>query len=192
MRFIKNVLAAIGLVTTILLVGGYIKAQLIIAEFDRQMLTTYRAFAEKLLQTKDPGNAMVLAVPVKTGLSINDVKESIKSLANAKNIFFVGEHHFSKHVESVTGKSYRDVTLLSFCDARIGSMMIDYNNAYAAFMPCRLAIVQGQNGELQLYTMRLDTLLHGGKPLSGELYNEISRLWKSLQAIMFGAAIGDF
>ncbi len=192
MRFIKNVLAAIGLVTTILVVGGYIKAQLIITEFDRQMLPTYRAFAEKLLQTKDPGNAMVLAVPVKTGLSINEVKESLKSLANTENILFVGENHFSQHVESVTGQPYRYVTLMSFCNARIGRMMIDYNNAYAAFMPCRIAIVQGQNGELQLYTMRLDILLHGGKSLSRELHNDVSRFWQSLQEIMYGSASGDF
>ena len=192
MKFIRNLLATIGLLTIILFIGGYIKARLIIAEFDRQMIPTYQTFAEKLLQTKDPGNAMVLVVPVDAGLSLNDVKESIKSLAHTNNIFFVGENHFSKHVEAVTGQPYRDVILMSFCDAHIGKMMIDYNSIYAAFMPCRIAIVQRPNGELQLYTMRLDILLHGGKPLPRELENETSRLWNVLQEIMHGAAKGDF
>ncbi|KAF0138646.1 MAG: hypothetical protein FD153_1192 [Rhodospirillaceae bacterium] len=192
MQFIKNILAIIGLIAIILGVGGYLKARSIIAEFDEGMIATYTAFAETLLRTRDPGEAMVLAVPVKEGLSSADVKESMKSLANTRNFLFVGEAPFYKQVEAVTDQPYRHVSFLSFCDARVGKLMADYNSAYTAFMPCRIAVVEDPQGKLWLYTMRLDMMIHGGKPLPPELRKEALRVWQVIQEVMHGAANGDF
>ena len=192
MQFIKNILAIIGMIAVLLGIGGYIKARSIINEFDEGMIPMYKAFAETLLRTKDPGDAMVLAVPVKEGLSADDVKESMKSLANTRNFLFVGESPFYKQVEAVTGQPYRHISFLSFCDARVGKMMADHNNVYTAFMPCRIALVQDKQGKFWLYTMRLDMMIHGGKPLPPELRKEALRVWGVIQEVMHGAANGDF
>lgn len=192
MQFVRNVLAVIGMIAILLGIGGYVKAQLIMSEFDDNMIQTYIVFAKKLLKTKDPGDAMVLAVQVKEGLSIEDVKESMKSLANTRNFLFVGETPFFKQVEAVTGQPYRHISFMSFCDARVGKMMADYNNAYTAFMPCRIAVVQDQTGKIWLYTMQLDMMIHGGKPLPPELRKEALRVWQVIQGVMHGAANGDF
>ncbi|VBB69273.1 hypothetical protein RIEGSTA812A_PEG_746 [invertebrate metagenome] len=191
MRFIRNILAITGMATIILGVGGYIKIRSTI-ERDPWMIPTYLAFTERLLQTANPGDAMVLAVPVKAELSLNDVKESMRSLANARNLLFVGEATLHKQIEAVTGLPSQHISLMSFCDARVGKRMADYNSVYTAFMPCRVAIVQDRKGALQLYTMRLDMMIHGGKPLPSELYKETSRVWYVLQEIMHGAASGNF
>ncbi|CAK0764873.1 DUF302 domain-containing protein [Gammaproteobacteria bacterium] len=192
MQFIKNILTIIGLIVVILGAAVYLKANELLSEFDAGVIPAYTDFAKTLLVTRDPGSAMVLAVPVKEGISIDEVKESLKSLANSRNFLFVGEAPFYKQVEAITGKPYRHIEFLSFCDARVGKMMADYNDAYTAFMPCRISVVQDKNGKLWLYTMRLDLMIHGGKPLPGELRKEALRVWGVIQEIMRAAAVGDF
>lgn len=192
MKLIRNFLALIGLIVVIGGGAGYFKVQSLLSEFDVGIIPTYLDFAKTLFETRDPGNAMTLSVPVKDGISIDEVKESLKSLANSRNFLFVGEAPFYKQVEAVTGKPYRHIEFLSFCDARVGKMMADYNNVYTAFMPCRISLVQDQNGKLWLYTMRLDLMIHGGKPLPSELRKEALRVWSVIQEIMKAAAEGDF
>ncbi|MFN3076402.1 MAG: DUF302 domain-containing protein [Alphaproteobacteria bacterium] len=191
MQFLRNTLAVIGLVAVVLTIGGYMKAKALLSEFDSEIIPTYKAFAETLLATKDPGNAMVLSVPVKDGISVEDVKDSMKSIATTRNFLFVGEAPFYKQVEAITGKPYRHISFLSFCDARVGKMMADYNNVYTAFMPCRIAVVQDEKGKLWLHTMRLDMMIYGGKTLPPELRKEALRVWNVIQEIMNGAANGD-
>ncbi|MEN8133826.1 MAG: DUF302 domain-containing protein, partial [Pseudomonadota bacterium] len=166
MKFIRNVLAVLGL--AVLVGGGYLafKSGPIVAEFDPAAVEIYTDFAMKLLETKDPGQAMMWAMPVEDdSLTPEDVKNSLKSLATARNFLFVGESPFSKQVEAITGKSYRHITFMSFCDARVGKMMADYRDAYTGFMPCRIAVVEDMQGKLWLYTMNLDMLIHGGRML---------------------------
>lgn len=192
MHFLRNILSTIGIIAIISGVGGYLKVRSILAEFDERAVPVYINFVERLLESHDPGDAMVLALPVKDSISIEELKESMKSLANTKNFLFVGEAPFYKQVESVTGQQYRHIAFLSFCDAKVGKMMADYNDAYTAFMPCRIAIVQDQQGKVWLYTMRLDMLIYGGKPLPDKLKREALRVWQVIQDIMQGSSNGDF
>lgn len=192
MQFIKNILAVIGLIAIVGGAAGYLKAKALLSEFDPEVIPTYTDFAKTLLSTKDPGDAMVMAVPVKDGVAVEDVKESLKSLANARNFLFVGEAPFYKQVEAITGQPYRHIAFMSFCDAKVGKMMADYNNAYTAFMPCRISVVQDDKGKLWLYTMRLDLMIHGGKTLPPELRKEALRVWGVMKEVMNGAAKGDF
>lgn len=192
MGLLRNLLAVLGLV--VLLGAGYGGSKLlpIMAEFDPLYMSTYIGFATRLLTTKDPGNAMVYSVKVKDGVSVEDVKESMKSLASARNFLFVGEAPFYKQVQALTGKPYRHIAFMSFCDAGVGKMMADYNDVYTAFMPCRISVVEDKSGKLWLHTMSLDLMIHGGKELPPDLKREAMRVWKVMQEVMEGAAKGDF
>ncbi|NGZ28980.1 MAG: DUF302 domain-containing protein [Magnetococcales bacterium] len=192
MGMIKNLLAVIGLLAV--LAGGYGAMSLapVFKDFDPGFMDTYMGFAKRLLETKDPGEAMVYSVPVNDGVSVEDVKESMKSLASAKNFLFVGEAQFYKQVQAVTNQPYRHITFMSFCDAKVGKMMADYKDVYTAFMPCRISVVQDKNGKYWLHTMSLDLMIHGGKELPPELKKEAMRVWKVIKEIMEGAAKGDF
>ncbi|CAK0750458.1 hypothetical protein CCP4SC76_2120001 [Gammaproteobacteria bacterium] len=108
---------------------------------------------------------MVKTYQVKEGISSKDVVDSLKSLAVQNSMLFVGESPFYKQVEAVTGKPYRFVAFYSFCDAQVGVKMLEYNSAYAAFMPCRIAVVEDKTGRLWLHMMDLDMFIHGGKTL---------------------------
>jgi hypothetical protein len=191
-NLIRNLLAIVGLITLIALsVGAFIIGPRV-ADFDPKFASVYAEFADRLLDTGDPGVAMMWAVPVEEGLETGDVIDSLKSLATSNNLLFVGESPFYKQVEAITGEPYRYVNFLSFCDARVGKMMLEYRDQYSGFMPCRIALVEDADGRLWLYSMNLDLMIYGGKALPDELKTAALRVRDALRKMMTGAAAGEF
>ena len=193
MTLLRNLFASIGLIVLLAMGYGYAKMAPILADFDPGYMEMYTEFATKLLETKDPGEAMMWAVPVENpDLTAEDVKESLKSLASAKNFLFVGESPFYKQVQAITGEKYRHISFMSFCDARVGKMMADYRDAYTGFMPCRISVVEDKSGKLWLYSMNLDMMIYGGRRLPDNLREEALRVRQVIWDIMHGAAQGEF
>ncbi len=206
MKVIINVFALIGLLAVAMVGVVGVKMQPFLAkldvapmeaynavsEFDPGFMDMYAQFASKLLKSKDPGVAMMWSVPVEEGISPDEVKESLQSLATERNFLFVGESPFYKQVEAITGEPYRYINFLSFCDASVGKMMADYRDVYTGFMPCRIAIVEDKNGKLWLHSMNLDMMIYGGKTLPPELKKEAQRVRDVIQEMMAGAAAGEF
>jgi uncharacterized protein (DUF302 family) len=192
MSFIKNLLALIGLVVVVALIWGGVVYGPTIAKFDPGFPRVYAEFADKLLQTGDPGVAMMWSVPVEEGLEPEDVVDSLKSLATSRNFLFVGESPFYKQIKAITGEDYRYINFLSFCDARVGKQMLEYRNEYSGFMPCRIAIVEDREGRLSLHSMNLDLMIHGGKELPPDLKESALKVRKIIREMMDGAARGEF
>jgi uncharacterized protein (DUF302 family) len=192
MRLVRNLLAIIGLLTLVAVLIGAVTIGPRLAEFDPGFPKAYAEFAEKLLSTGDPGVAMMWSVPVDEGLSAEEVVESLKSLATSNHLLFVGESPFYKQVQAITGEDYRYVNFLSFCDAQVGKMMLEYRDQYSGFMPCRIALVEDSAGNLALYSMNLDLMIHGGKVLPPELKDGALRVRNTMRKIMDGAAAGEF
>ena len=136
--------------------------------------------------------AIMREVQVEEGMSPEDVVESMKSLATSHNFLFVGESPFYKQVQALTGEEFRYVNFLSFCDAKVGKKMLEYRDQYSGFMPCRIALVEGGDGRLTLYTMNLDLMIHGGKELPPDLKADAIRVRDTIDKIMQGAAVGEF
>jgi hypothetical protein len=192
MKIIRNLLAIIGLVSVLALGYGYVRFSSAVAGFDPEFSRFYVELAQRLLETGDPGVAMMWSVPVEDGLSAEDVIESMKSIAISKNLLFVGESPFYKQIEAITGEEYRYVNFLSFCDARVGRMMLEYRNEYSGFMPCRIALVEDAEGNLKLYSMNLDLMIYGGTELPPDLKESAIQVRNTLRAIMEGGAAGEF
>ena len=192
MKFLRNLFALIGLLAVI--VVGAISYQIWTAtkDFDPNAFTVYKEFASKLLATGDLADAFVWAVPVEDGISIEEVKESMKSLAVERNFLFVNESPFYKQAEAVTGEAFRHVAFMQFCDVRVGISMLEHNNAYSAFMPCVISIVEDKSGKIWLYAMNMDFLIHGAKELPAELKGKAIRVRHTMREIMEGAAAGEF
>jgi uncharacterized protein (DUF302 family) len=192
MRLIRNILALVGLLALLAAGGAFFYIKQATANFDPDALKTYRTFAADLIRTQDLADAMVWSVPVEEGLSPEDVKESLKSLAVARSFLFVGESPFYKQAEAVTGEPFRHISFMTFCDVRVGMEMADYNNAYTAFMPCTISVVEDQEGKLWLYALNLDFLIHGAKELPPDLKADAIRVRHTMREIMEGAARGEF
>lgn len=192
MSFIRNILALIGLLSLLAAGVGYATLSPKLQDFDPNFTTVYQEFAQRLLETGDPGIAMMWKVPVDDGLEPEDVIESLKSLASARNMLYVGESPFYKQVEAMTGESYRYINFLSFCSARVGKLMLDYQDPYSGFMPCRIALVEDKQGKYWLYSMNLDLMIHGGKALPEELKEGALLVRRNIREMMDGAAAGEF
>lgn len=191
MGLFRSFFTLVGIATVAASGYGYFKYGSTLKSFDPGYIQTYKEFATKMLETGDPGSAMVYSVQVKDGLTPEDVKGSLESLAVARNFMYVGEAAFYKQVEAMTKQPYRHIAFHSFCDPMVGKLMADYNDVYTAFMPCRISLVQDKNGKLWLHTMSLDLMIHGGKELPPDLKKEAMRVWSVIKEIMNGAANGD-
>lgn len=192
MNIARNLFAIIGLVALLALGYGYFRISAAFSEFDPEFSRVYLEFAQRLMETGDPGVAMMWSVPVQDGLSAEEVVESMKSIAVSRNFLFVGESPFYQQIQAITGEEYRYVNFLSFCDARVGRMMLEYRNEYSGFMPCRIALVEDADGKLRLYSMNLDLMVHGGKELPADLKEAAIRVGETIRAIMQGGASGEF
>ena len=192
MGALRNLLAIIGLLAVF--VGGALFYHIWSAtrNFDPDAFAVYGEFISKLLKTQDLADAFVWAVPVEEGVEAEDVKESMKSLAVSRNFLFVNESPFYKQAEAVTGEPFRHVTFMQFCDVRVGMKMLEYNNAYSAFMPCVISIVEDTGGRLWLYAMNMDFLIHGARELPPDLKRDALRVRRIMREIMEGAAAGEF
>ncbi len=192
MRLLWNVLAVIGLVAVIALGVAFAHLWSATREFDPNAFGLYKEFAAQLMETGDIADAFVWEVPVEEGIEVEDVVESMKSLATARNFLFVGESPFYKQAEAVTGEPHRFVAFYNFCDARVGIQMIDHNDAYTAFMPCNIAVVEGKDGRITLYSLNMDFLIHGARELPPDLKASAIKVRRTMREIMEGAAAGEF
>lgn len=192
---IRNFLALIGLLVIAGLIYGLIKLgplYHVLSGFDDKALGVYTEIAEKLLTTGNLAEATVWKIPVAAGLSVDDVEETMKSAANEHNIKNVGELPLYKEIQAITGKKQRFMKIFMFCNAMTASRMAAYSDAYSAYLPCRISLIEDKDGKLWLYSLNMDTIIHGGKPLPPALKEETVGVRTIMLDIMKRGAKGEF
>lgn len=189
---IRNLFALIGLLVVI--VAGIVAYKLpdTMSSFDPKASEVYLELAKNVLKKKNAAEATVWKVKVADGVSADDVEVAMKAVANELNISNVGEKPLSKDIETRSGKPYRFVKIFEFCNSLTAAKMIDYNDAYSAYMPCRITLVEDKSGKLWLYSLNMDLMIHGGTPLPVELKAEALKVKKTIRTIMERGASGDF
>ncbi len=195
MRFIRNLLAIIGLLS--LVAVGFIAVELQtvmnrIDTFDEKAIDIYTDFVKKVYASGSAVDAMVVKVKVEEGLTAEDVEVSIRTIANELNIKNVGELPLSKQVEAISGKPFRYVKIYLLCNAMTAASMLNYNDAFSSFLPCRLSVVEDEKGDLWIYTLDMNLMIHGGKSIPPALKTEAIKVRDILNEIMNRAAEGDF
>ena len=148
--------------------------------------------ANQLVATGNPAEATVWKSKVKDGLTFEEVDQSIKSVANELNIKGVGELPLGDQVEAMLGKKWRKLKIYLYCNPLTAAKMIDFSDAYSAYLPCRITLLEDKTGKLWLYTLNMDMMIHGGKPLPKEVKDEAMGVKKIMQAILDRGAKGDF
>lgn len=192
---IRNFFALIGLLVIAGLIYGLIKLgplYHVLSGFDGKSLGVYTEVAEKLLETGNLAEATVWKIPVAAGLSVDDVEETMKSVANEHNIKNVGELPLYKEIQAITGKSQRYMKIFMFCNAMTASRLAAYSDAYSAYLPCRISLIEDKNGKLWLYSFNLDTVIHGGRSLPPALKEEAVGVRTIMLDIMKRGARGAF
>ena len=195
MKALRDLFVFIGLVTVIAVVWlgwqvwpYYRQFQ----QFDPQASTIYLHMGKTLLSSGVGPEAMVWKVPVAEGMSVEDVEQIMRFVANQHNMKDVGELPLSTQVASMLGTDYRTVKIYMFCNPLIAAQMLDYNDAYSAWLPCRITLVQDKAGKLWLYTLNMDPMIYGGKPLPPKLKAAAIGVKRSILDIMNRGASGEF
>ncbi len=132
----------------------------------------------------------ILEMPLAEGVSLDDAVESMKLRANQINFKQVAELPLSKQVEAMTGQPQRRMTIYQFCDAVTAKEMVDYNMAFVAFLPCRIAIVEDENGKGRILMLNLEPMIKAAN-LPPELRGKAAEIQSGLLNIMMAGANGD-
>ena len=192
---IKNSLSVIGALSIAAILWGiYIiePAYHRFNSFDDKAFDTYKSLIENILETGNAAEATVWKMKVEDGLKVADVEEVMKFVANEHNIKNVGELPLYKQVEASTGKPFRFMQIYMFCNAITAAKMVHYSDAFSAYLPCRVTLLEDKTGKLWLYSLNMDLMIHGGTPLPDELKKEALNVKKIILDIMTRGASGEF
>ena len=195
MGFVRNVLALLGLIAVGLAiwVGPTLyKYKSAFDTFDPQAFTTYRKMADQLVETGNAAAATVWKAKVAEGLTFEEVDESIKNIAIERNIRGVGELPLGDQVSAMNGEPWRKLQIYLYCNPLTAAKMIEHDPAYAAYLLCRISLVEDDEGQLWIYTLDMDMMIYGGKTLPDKLLKEALEVKSIMQDILERAAEGDF
>ena len=191
----RNLLAIVGLAAVIAAGYAMVKFQpalTTLGEFEDRAFDVVAEMGVKLVETGNMAEASIWKVPVDEGMTAADVEETMKMVANEHNFKNVGEMPLYKEVEAMSGEPYRYVKIFMFCNALTASRMLNYNDAFSSYLPCRITLIEDQQGKLWLYTLNMDGMIYGGKPLPAELKEEAENVKEIILDIMNRGATGEF
>ncbi len=195
LKILWNLFALLGLALVALLIAAVIQTGPAIsnlAEFDKDAARTYGEIARKLVVSGNGPEATVWKIPVQEGLKAEEVEDTMRFVANEHNIKNVGELPLYKEVEAISGKPFRFLKIYMFCNAMTAARMLDLSDAFSAYLPCRISMVEDKTGKLWLYTLNMDLMIHGGKTLPDELRAEAIEVKEIILDIMNRGATGEF
>lgn len=132
----------------------------------------------------------VVQMSLKKGVTKEDAIQALMSKAAEINLKFVARQEVSKELESRGLKTpYLDI--FQFCDPEDARVMIMHNPIYAAYMPCRIAMVEDKEGQIWLMMLNLDMLINS-KLLPPEVTEIAIRVNQAMLDVMVAGATGEF
>lgn len=128
---------------------------------------------------------------VKAGVSASDVEQILKMVAVERNMRDVGVLPLSKELEARSGKKEKHLTVYSYCSPTTARKMVDFSPHMAAYLPCRISVVEKDDG-LWLYTLNMDMMIKMGRKLPSPLKEEAKAVRDTIYEMMERASKGEF
>jgi uncharacterized protein (DUF302 family) len=127
---------------------------------------------------------------VAKGVTANDIEQILKQVATERNMKDVGTLPLSKELEARTGQKQKLLTVYSFCTPTTARRMVDFSPHMAAYLPCRITVVEKEDG-LWLYTLNMDMMVKMGRKLPSPLKEEARAVRDTLWEMMERASKGE-
>jgi uncharacterized protein (DUF302 family) len=128
---------------------------------------------------------------VKPGVTVNDIEAVFTQIASERNMKGVGELPLSKELEARTGQPQKFLKVYSFCTPATARIMVDFSPHMAAFLPCRLTVVEKEDG-LWIYTLNMDMMVKMGRKLPSPLKEEAAKVRDTIYMMLERGANGEF
>lgn len=138
----------------------------------------------------DIGYATTWEMKVEEGVTLEDVKDAVNSVATNRNIKPVGELPLSEELKA-RGMESGVLHVMSFCDPVTARQMTDFSPSMAAYLPCRIVIVERADG-LWLHTLNMDMMVKGGKKMPPELKQATMQVRDTIWEMMVKGSKGEF
>jgi uncharacterized protein (DUF302 family) len=147
-------------------------------------------------QAQDPEVQMfdieqsVIKMALADGVSAKDASEAMMSKAAELNMKLVGHQNVAQELRN-RGVDSPDLEIFQFCDPEDAIKMVKFNTIYAAYMPCRIALVQDSEGKHWLEMLNLDMIINAFS-LPPELQAIAITVNGEMLSILTAGATGSF
>ena len=128
---------------------------------------------------------------VKAGVTVEQIEASLRSVSAEDNMRSVGELPLSKELEARSGKKEKFLKVYSYCSPATAQLMIEFSPHMAAFLPCRVSVVERDDG-LWMYTLNMDMMVRMGRKLPTGLEREAMKVRNTIWKMMELASKGEF
>jgi uncharacterized protein (DUF302 family) len=128
---------------------------------------------------------------VKSGVTVNDIEQVLTQIAAERNMKGVGDLPLSKELEARTGKPQKFLKVYSFCTPSTAREMVDFSPHMAAYLPCRITVVEKEDG-LWMYTLNMDMMVKMGRKLPSPLKENAWKVRDTIWEMMERGSKGEF
>jgi len=135
-------------------------------------------------------NQSVIKQALADDVSADDAIESLQSKAIELNMKIVAHQPLSKELKA-RGVDAKRLEIFQFCNPADAHEMVKFNPIFAAYMPCRIALVEDEEGKTWLMMLNLDMLINSTE-LPADVKEIAVRVNDVLTQIMEAGATGDF
>jgi len=197
MSFIKGIFTLLGFIVVIAMLLIGVKYGSSLTKMDSQALGLYMKMADDVLTTGDPAKGMI----IKRKLVIEEGTSKEEAIENALEVMDeVADGYGLSKVDEKTmprdgGKFMKDggkyTHIRSYCSPYIADVFLNFSGEFVGFMPCRVGLVEDKNGDIWIYTMSLDMMIHGGHTLPPELMKHATNVRNAMVAMIEQGAAGE-
>lgn len=139
----------------------------------------------------DIAEATMWEKQVEEGVKLEDVIDAINSVGTNRNIKNVGELPLSEELKA-RGVKTGVVHVMSFCNPDTARKMLDFSPAMGGFLPCRVNIVEKEDGRLYIYTMNMDMAIKMGKKMPADLKEATMQVRNTMWEMLEKGSKGEF
>ena len=129
---------------------------------------------------------------VKAGVTVADIEQVFAAVSAEHNMRSVGELPLSRELEQRNpGTKQKFLKVYSYCTPATARIMVDFSPNMAAYLPCRLTVVERDDG-LWIYTLNMDMMVKMGRKLPSPLKEEAWKVRETIYQMLDRGAKGEF
>lgn len=132
----------------------------------------------------------VLKLSLADGVTPEDAIAAMDSKAIELNMKMVGQQNVGAEVRA-RGIDAPELQIFQYCRPEDAIKMVEFDTIYAAYMPCRIALVEDKDGTYWLEMLNLDMLIDSAE-LPPELQAIAIEINGQMLSIISAGATGDF
>lgn len=127
---------------------------------------------------------------ISSDISMDDAVESMKLRANSLNMKLVAHLPLSEELKAQSVPDVRRMEIFQFCDAQIAKKMVDADMSFAAYLPCRITLLEDKEGQGWLVMLNMDLIMEM-VTLPGELQSLAMKVRDNMNSILSAGANGE-